>query len=425
MTWDIEVIADSDSRWKWGASLARRLAPTDDARVHATLLLGRSCPSDQQLRDVWITPATVRRESVAEAVDRLRASTAQVIVLACIGAGVQALLHALSLAWTDRTERPVVVTGYVGLVYENVIDGLVNRAGADVVLANSAADAERFREMFAGLGADPATVVQTALPFLGGAPYDPTAAGHSRPFTVTFVAQPGVPAGKADRRYVLTQAIEHLQRHPDRRVIVKLRGRPGERTTHVEPHHYASMLAPQDLPPALEFAYGPMSPVLDRTDICVTVSSTAAIEAMQRGIPTGFLTDFGIREILGNQLFLGSGAYTSWPALNSGAIPVPDPVWAARHGVGDLEPYAAATERVGALVASAATLPPLRPWLSVSDAPAFLAGVLAKYGIDADGRPVYVAQPSASRRAMRNVARRAYGVGVRTLEPRIKRIAQL
>jgi len=51
-----------------------------------------------------------------------------------------------------------------------------------------------------------------------------------------------------------------------------------------------------------------MAPVLDRNDLCLTVSSTAAVEAMHRGIPTGILVDLGVRELLANQLFLGSGA---------------------------------------------------------------------------------------------------------------------
>jgi hypothetical protein len=427
--WDVEVVADSDSRWKWGATLAPRLAPDGSARVHATLLEGRSSPNLRQLNDVGVEPASLRRASLGETVTRLADSDAAVVVLACIGGAVQTLLHGLAHVWAGRRARPVVVTGYVGLVYEKVVDGLLGRAGADVLLANSAADAERFRAILAAAGAGPESVIQTALPFLGGAPYDATVAGRDRPFTLTFATQPGVPETRAERRYALLQAIEHAHRHPERQVVVKLRGRVGERTTHVEPHHYASLLPDRDRPPNLEFVYGAMGPVLDRTDLLVTVSSTAAVEAMHRGIPTGVLVDFGVREALGNQLFLGSGALTSWRALHEGARPSVDPEWARRNGVVDEDPYSAAAARVAELTAAGHRLPPLRPWLSATAAAGYLPDLLSRYGLDPSGAPWPgwdgPGEAPLAARAVRAAARRAYGVGVRVLEPRIKRLAQL
>ena len=421
------MIADSDSRWKWGATLAPRLAPDGDARVHATLLWGRSTPNAQQLRDVGVQASTLHRASVGETVARLADSTAQVVVLACMGGAVQALLQGLSRAWAGRSQRPVVVTGYVGLVYEHVIDGLLARTGADILLANSEHDLDLFRAALRAVGVDPESVVRTALPFLGGAPHDPTAAGRDRPFTLTFAAQPGVPQAKAERRYALAQAIEHAARHPQRHVVVKLRGRLGERTTHVEPFHYASLLPDADLPDNLEIAYGPMAPILDRTDLCVTISSTAAVEAMHRSIPTGILVDFGVREVLGNHVFLNSGALTSWRALHDGDVPVVDPQWAGYHGVLDDDPYSAPAKRVAELVGE--PLPPLQPWFTIADSAAYLPALMTRYGLDADGSPSASSsaggQAPLHSRLVRAAARRAYGVGVRVLEPRIKRIAQL
>lgn len=425
MPWDVEVIADSDSRWKWGATLAERLSP-DGTRIHATLLLGRSCPTERQMADIGIPAATTRRVGSADAIARLKQTNAQVVVLACVGGGVQSLLHALSTAWAGRRNRPIVVSGYVGLVYERVLDGLLARAGSDVVLANSARDAQTFRAIFADAGIDPSSVVQTALPFLSGGPYDPTAAGRDRPFTLTFVAQPGVPHSKADRRYAVERAADYARRHGDSHVLFKLRGRPGERTTHVEPYHYTSLVDAAELPPNFEFVYGAMDPVLDRTDLCVTVSSTAAIEAMHRNIPTGILVDFGVREHLGNQLFLGSGAMTSWHQLLDGAVPRTRPEWLTHNGAQDPAPYDAARARIAELAAMGDALPPLRPWLKLDDAARYLPGLLASYGMAPDGSPRYESgKQRMGSRALRNTARRAYAYGVRVLEPRIKRIAQL
>ncbi len=429
-TWNVHVVADSDTRWKWGAALARRLAPDAEPHLRATFLRGRSAPTERQLLEVGTPVESMRHSSLAELIPQVRETDAHLVVLACAAGTVQSLLHALARAWETRPTRPVVVTGYVGLVYERTVDGVLLRAGADVVLANSATDADRFRAVFEAVDVDPDSVVQTALPFLGGAPHDPRSAGRDRPFTVTFVTQPGVPQTKAERRYALRQVIEHAMRHPDRRVIVKLRGRVGERTTHVEPYHYTSLLPARELPRNVELVYGPMACVLDRTDLCVTVSSTAALEAMHRDIPTAILIDFGIRENLGNHVFLGSGALTSWRALHAGAMPKIDAGWAARNGLHQSEPCTALVRRVEALTNPDEPLPPLRPWLNAADAAGYLPGLLSRHGLDEYGVPLTAvarraAATSLPRRALRATARRAYEFGVRALEPRVKRLAQM
>lgn len=426
--WNVHVIADSDTRWKWGAAVSRRLVPGADVRVHAVLLQGRSVPNDRQIGDVGYASASLRRATMSELVLELADTDADVVVLACVGGAVQALIRALSTAWRGRCTRPIVVTGYVGLVYERAVDGVLLRAGADLVLANSAADARRFRAVFEAVDADPETVVQTALPFLSGRPYDPTAAGRDRAFTTTFVTQPGVPETRDERKYAMAQVVEHAVRNPSRRVVVKLRGRPGERTTHVEPHRYSTMLANHRRPDNVELAYGSMSDVLDRTDLCVTVSSTAAIEAMHRLIPTAILTDFGIRESLGNHVFLHSGAFASWSALHGGSVPKTDPGWAADNGVSDPDPFSAAARRVTALTHGSAQLPPLRAWWDATDAAAYLPALLAKYGVDVFGVPLRAPAPASAswpRRALRSNTRRAYHLAARSVEPRLKRWAEL
>jgi hypothetical protein len=433
--WTVHVIADSDTRWKWGAAVANRLA-SNGTVVHGHLLEGRATPSDQQLADVAAAAETVRRVGIAELLADLAQTEAEVVVLACVGGTIQSLMHGLARVWQGRSSRPVVLTGYVGLVYERLVDGLLLRAGADVVLANCAADARRFRDVFDAVGVDPDSIVQTALPFLGGAPHDPTAAGRVRPFTVAFVAQPSVPSTREERRYAIGQAVQHAITHPERQVIVKLRGRIGEQTTHVERHHYADLLKTDlftdgEVPANIEVVYGPMSDVLDRTDLCVTVSSTAALEAMHRDIPTAVLTDFGVRESLGNQAFLHSGALTSWPALHAGAIPKTDPDWAADNGVRDAAPDAAVHERLAALVSDRGALPALRPWFDPESAAGYLPRLLARNGLDLDGSPMIrdahwaTADPGLRRRMMRTAARGVYRVGVRKFEPRIRKWAQL
>ncbi|WP_459183604.1 DUF6716 putative glycosyltransferase [Streptomyces sp.] len=435
------VLADSDTRWKWGALTARRIAP--GARLDGRLLRGRATPTARQLAEVGIPADSLREVTATAFLDEMKGeadtspdtspAAADVLILSCVGGTVQALLHGLARAWCGAPGRPVVVTGYVGVVYEKLADGLLLRAGADLVLANSAHDAERFREVYSGVGAAAAadSVVETALPFLEGAPYEPS---PDRPFTVVFAVQPSVPDNRADRTYLLRRAVEHARSHPGREVLVKLRSKPGEQTTHIEEQPYQKLVAKLDPPPNLQLVYGHMGEVLDRTDLLVTVSSTAALEALHRAIPTAVLTDLGIREPLGNHHFLGSGAYASWDQLDAGLVPQADPAWARTHGVAAAgDPFGAVRDRVTAL-AGAAELPPLAPYYTPGIAPGYLPGVLARHGLDPKGEPLpgtatatgaESAAPGALSRLARHAARTAYRQGVQRVAPVIRRWGQL
>lgn len=361
-------------------------------------------------------------------------------MLACVGGAVQAMLHGLGRAWQGAERRPVVVTGYVGVVYEKLADGLLLRHGADVVLANSRHDADRFREVYRGVGADGGSVVECALPFLGGDRYRRDGdTGTQHPYTVVFAAQPSVPENRADRTYLLRRAVEHARRHPDREVLIKLRSKPGEHTTHIEelPYQKLATKAPGGLPANCRLVYGNMGEVLDRTDLMVTVSSTAALESLHRGIPTAVLTDLGVREVLGNHHFLGSGCLASWDELDAGHRPEPDADWLARQGVaaaGDYEQaFDAARARVTAL-RTADRLPPLTPYYTARTAPGYLPGILARHGLDPHGAPVagHTDAPEetgglrrVARETVREAARGAYRHGVQRVAPAIRRWGQL
>ncbi|QGV78913.1 DUF6716 putative glycosyltransferase [Streptomyces ficellus] len=415
----VAVLADSDTRWKWGALTARRISPPGH-RVTGFVLRGRATPTARQLAETGADLAAPREVTGARFLTAVREEAYDVVVLALVGGTVRAMLHGLAAAAPAR--RPVVVTGYVGVVYEKLADGLLLRHGADVVLANSASDARRFRAVYEGVGADASAVVEAALPFLGGAPHAP-APGRD---TLVFAAQPSVPQSRADRAYLLRRLAEHARSHPHREVLLKLRSKPGEHTTHVEEHPYQKLagLVTGSLPPNLRLVHGHMGELLDRTDLLVTVSSTAALEALHRGVPTAVLTDLGVREALGNHHFIGSGLLTSWDALDGGHRPRPDAAWQADQGVAPGASYErafdAARARVAALLAEPA-LPPLAPYYTPATAPGYLPGILARHRLDAPEPPA----PGPLRRALREAARGVYRHGVQRVAPVIRRLGEL
>ncbi|MFE5211428.1 DUF6716 putative glycosyltransferase [Streptomyces sp. NPDC056600] len=430
----VAVLADSDTRWKWGALTARRLAPAGrEVRLDGRLLRGRATPTPRQLAEVGVEADSLREVS---AVEFLRAASEErydVVVLALVGGGVQAMLHGLRHVWGARAEsrRPVVVTGYVGVVYEKLADGLLLRHGADLVLANSTQDADRFRAVYEGVGADSDAVTEVALPFLGGEPY--RGESQDRPRTVVFAAQPSVPETRKDRVYLLERLIGHARRHPEREVLLKLRSRPGEHTTHIEELPYQKLVQRLDRPSNFRLVYGHMGEVLDRTDLLVTVSSTAALESLHRRIPTAVLTDLGVREALGNHHFTGSGILASFHELDAGHLPVPDEEWLARQGVaadgGYQHAYDAARERLAELLGTP-RLPPLDPYYTHRTAPGYLPGILARHHLAPDGAPLSGAPvadraPGPLRRAVRETARGAYRHGVQRVAPLIRRLGEL
>uniref|UniRef100_A0AAU2V3Y6 Uncharacterized protein n=1 Tax=Streptomyces sp. NBC_00003 TaxID=2903608 RepID=A0AAU2V3Y6_9ACTN len=451
----IAVLADSDTRWKWGALTARRLAEQAPGAGSATprpaapeldgfLLRGRATPTSRQLAEVGVSPDALREVTMAQFINiasglgnkgaggHANGGAYDVIVLALVGGAAQAALHGLAARWPGHTRRPVIVTGYVGVVYEKLADGLLLRHGADVVLANSRHDAERFRAVYEGVGADASAVTEAALPFLGGAAYEPEPGRD----TVVFAAQPSVPESRADRQYLLRRLVEHARRHPGREVVLKLRSKPGEHTTHIEEHPFQKLAKGMDLPPNFSLAYGNMGEILDRTDLLVTVSSTAALESLHRSVPTAVLTDLGVREVLGNHHFLGSGCLASWDRLDAGHRPAPDPDWLAAQGVAPGEAYHRAfdqvRDRMGELLAKS-SLPPIAPYYTAATAPGYLPGILARHHLAPDGTPLPGAAPANEptglrrliRDAVRDAARGAYRHGVQRVAPVIRRMGEL
>ncbi|GGR37845.1 hypothetical protein GCM10010282_32960 [Streptomyces roseolus] len=419
----IAVLADSDTRWKWGALTARRITAADTEPT-GFVLRGRATPTARQLAETGASTAVPREVTGAEFLREVRDAEARgerydVVVLALVGGTVRAVLQGLADLGLDR--RPVIVTGYVGVVYEKLADGLLLRHGADVVLANSRHDAERFRAVYEGVGADAGSVVEAALPFLGGAPHR-REEGRD---TLVFAAQPSVPVTRNERAYVLERLVRHARLHPEREVLLKLRSKPGEHTTHLEEHPYQRLVRDLDPPANFRLVYGHMGEVLDRTDLLVTVSSTAALEALHRRIPTAILTDCGVREVNGNHHFIGSGLLTSFDRLDAGHAPEPDEEWLARQGVasdgGYDSAFDAARERVAKLLALP-ELPPISPYYTAETAPGYLPGILARHRLDVTAPPV---RDSGLRRIVREAARGAYRHGVQRVAPVVRRLGEL
>ena len=180
-----------------------------------------------------------------------------------------------------------------------------------------------------------------------------------------FATQDVVPGLGRERVYLLQALASLASGCPDRHIIIKPRGAPGEKTLHTEKHHLADLLARElrgMAPPNLLVEYGPLSDFLAFAGLLATVSSTAALEALAAGVPAAILTDLGIKESLGNHYFLGSGMYSSILELKNGRVPMPAPRWLRANGLGGCESLAALDTAIAEILSdwrAGGTLPPL------------------------------------------------------------------
>ncbi len=149
---------------------------------------------------------------------------------------------------------------------------------------------------------------------------------------LVFAAQAIVPLERADRMRVARLLVDAAVAEPSRRVVVKLRAAPGEQQTHAEQDGYPGLLeelrrARGSLPANLVVSTEPMSTALGRAEGLLTVSSTAAIEAVARGVPVIALDSFGVSDELINPVFVGSGLFGGESAVIAREFRHPERRW--------------------------------------------------------------------------------------------------
>lgn len=311
----IVALADSDSYVKWGAALLGTL-PGD---VDRELLVVDSpiVVSDAQLAAALAGSGIDRVSWVAlpGIAERLAAYPPDAVLVATPGPIAMVLTRIVAAL----EPRPVVVAGLPGISIPVTRKALQYRRQADLVVLHSRREIREFGELAARKGWDHRFGLAT-LPFAERRPASGT--------DLVFATQAIVPAERDDRLVVARMLRDAALADPSRRVVIKVRALPGENQTHPERHSYPDLVAELGpLPANLVVSAEPMSTALDTAEGLVTVSSTAAIEAIARGIPVIALNTFGIRRSLINPVFVGSGVFGGREAVIARAFRHPAPDW--------------------------------------------------------------------------------------------------
>ena len=318
------AVADTDSYLKWSVATLATLPP---GWTHRQVLLRNAVmPSPAQVSAAGrvagepVTPVdTLTLPALAALVVRERPD---VVLLACTGP-VVARLTALPVLRGPR--RPVLLTGLPGISVPASPRAVSFRRSCDLFVVHSHRERVEFLRAAAaiapGLG-----FALARLPFLPAQP-PPAVDPAERPDApLVFASQARVPPGREDREHVLRALAAAAP------AVVKLRAGAGEQQTHREEHPYdvlwAGLVERGEVPAgAVSFATGGMAEAVTASRGLVTVSSTAALEAIALGRPLLVADDFGVSEQMINLVFEGSGCLGPLATLVDGGLRSPDPDW--------------------------------------------------------------------------------------------------
>ncbi|MGL5828042.1 MAG: DUF6716 putative glycosyltransferase [Angustibacter sp.] len=322
LKWTVGLLADGTIPWETEIAILRTaITPSKDQRSAA--LFGRG-----DLREPQVL-------GLARLITRTIRERPDVLFLACTGPVVEVITRLIDRA-LPADARPLYITGLPGLCWPADPKAWGYRLAADVMLTHSERERESFAELGRQLGAS-AELAVVQLPSLrpDPTPYSSYPASQHRD-RVVFAAQAKVPVSRADREKILL----HLDRlggaRPELRPVVKLRARAGEFQTHLERLPYdelwEDLLARGEVTRGrIAFETGSMAEQWPTARALVTVSSTAALEAIAADIPVLVLGDFGVNREMLNMTFIGSGCIGRLQDLGEGRFFQPDARWRSRN----------------------------------------------------------------------------------------------
>jgi hypothetical protein len=318
------AIADSDSYLKWAAAFLGALPGVTEREL--ILVETPVLPSESQrsaaLAVGGVDPDRLRCLPLPEVLVALRREQPDAVLVALRGPVAAVLIRMIA----ELPVRPVIVTGLPGISIPATRKALAFRRQADLFVLHSRREIREFTRLSRENGWTHRFALAT-LPFVEK---------HTGPGggDLVFAPQAVVPRAREEREQLLDILMDAARADSSHRVVIKVRAVAGERQTHNEDASFPELLeeakaAGADIPDNLIVSSAPMSTALDTAQGLLTVSSTAAIEAIARGIPVIALDTFGVSDPLINPVFEGSGLFGDAEAVARREFRHPDPAWLA------------------------------------------------------------------------------------------------
>lgn len=317
----IFAIADSDSSLTWASAFMGTLPGVTEREL--ILVEMPFLPSETQqaaaLAADRIKPLRLQRLPLDGVLATIRREQPDAVLIALRGPVAAAMIRMIS----ELPVRPVMVTGLPGISFPATRKALAFRRQADLFVLHSRREIREFTRMSREYGWTHRFAL-SSLPFT-------EARTHSQGGDLVFAAQALIPRAREERERLKGLLVVAARADPSRRVVIKVRTTTGEGQHHDEEASFRELVqeaqAAIAVPPNLVVSTTPMSAALDSAHGLVTVSSTASIEAISRGIPVIVLDNFGISGELGNSVFELSGLFGDADAVIRREFRHPEPAW--------------------------------------------------------------------------------------------------
>ncbi|QUS54887.1 DUF6716 putative glycosyltransferase [Pseudovibrio brasiliensis] len=303
-----------------------------------------------QIAILKIKPNQIARRQVFEAIGRedcLRFTFSQLtdpqifnqfdgVVLALDGPSCKRVFVRLS---KYEGPRPAILTLYPGLVFRYDYDGFAARAPADLVWLNCANDLAKYKGLRDSVAAE-----NNGRNFGIATLLDPSdlkikcnqsSLKNSINKTVVFFEQVAIPKNKVDRESLVKILFNIAVNNPDYTLIIKPRMMKTEKTVHnlKSSLHIENLIkdTKREKPDNVKISYSSANQLLKECDVCLTISSTVAIEAIHQNTHVAILNDFGFHDDDGVHYFLGSNLISSANDLQLNEMRKPDITWLKSH----------------------------------------------------------------------------------------------
>ena len=228
--------------------------------------------------------------------------------------------------------RPLLASGYYGVSGGMDSTIYLPRMAMDYVFLPSPMDLQLCRKYPAFMCRNTHHV--TGLPHVDipAEPLSENLLGSSE-IRVLFASQNLFPSTREERKYLIRSLMDFCRNHPGSRVVLKPRDTPGAfRSVHHGTVHDEEVVREEAPPSNFTISYEPIEELLDETNLLLTISSTAAMDALVRGVKVGIVRD----DVLCDpgyyyEYFEGSGLFMDFDMLNSLQFPEVNNEWFAYH----------------------------------------------------------------------------------------------
>ena len=332
----VVALADTDSYVKWAAALLGSLPAGTDARllIVETALVVSPAQQAAALARSGLDASRVRRVTYEDLARVLDGVAPDAVLIAARGPVVRVLAALVA----GLVPRPVIVSGLPGISIPATTAAMVHRTQCDLFVLHSTREIAAFSALARQRGLIQRFAL-AGLPFARARSVEHPAAVDPAPVLpaaertdLVFASQAIVPRERVDRMRVAQLLIDTARANPDKRVVVKERAVVGEHQTHTQRYGYPDLIRRVGpVPPNLVVSTESMAHALDSAEGLVTVSSTAAIEAIARGIPVIALDTFGVDDALINTVFVGSGLLGSEDDVVRRDFRLPPTGWLAHN----------------------------------------------------------------------------------------------